>query len=121
MPKILIIEDEHDVAKVVSKRLSDAGFESVVAGDAYRGVELAHKEKPDLIILDLMLPAGGGIGALKNIRGSSHTANIPVVVLTGMQDAAYKKNILDQGVEAYLEKPYDAQELIETIKGVLAK
>lgn len=121
MSKILIIEDEYDVVKVVSKRLSDAGFETVVAGDAYQGVDLAHKEKPDLIILDLMLPAGGGIKVLKDIRISSHTAYIPVVVLTGMQDAAYKKNILDQGVEAYLEKPYDAEELIETIKSILAK
>ena len=119
MTKILIIEDEFDTAKVVRKRLSEHGFQSIIAVDGYHGVEFAHKERPDLIILDLMLPAGDGLSVLKNLRFSMHTMNIPVIVLTGIQDEKYKQQVLDEGVDAYMEKPYEASELIDTIKKIL--
>lgn len=119
MKKILIVEDEHDVARVVSKRLLEEGFDVVVAADAYQAIEFTHKEKPDLVVLDLMIPAGGGIFFLKKIRLSVHSRLIPVVVLTGIEDEEYKQNILDVGVDAYLEKPYDPAVLIKTIREVL--
>jgi DNA-binding response OmpR family regulator len=121
MSKILIIEDEPDTAKVVTKRLAQGGFEVIVAVDAYEGVKFAHKEKPDLIILDLMLPAGGGFSVLKNIRMTAEIRTTPVVVLTGIKDEDYKQQILDEGVEAYLGKPYDPDVLISTIQGILKK
>ena len=117
--KILIIEDEVDVSKVLNKRLTDAGFKTVISSDAYQGVEMAHHEHPDLIILDLMLPAGGGLGALKNIKISTHTKLIPVIILTGMINEEYKKEVLAQGVEAYLEKPYGYIELIKTVNNII--
>ena len=117
--RILIVEDEVDVAKVVKKRLSEHGFQGIIAVDGYQGVELAHKERPDLIILDLMLPAGGGLSVLKKIRIATNTMDIPVIVLTGIQDEKYKQQVLDEGVDAYMEKPYEASELIETIKKIL--
>ena len=121
MSKILIIEDEPDTAKVVAKRLTQSSFEVVVAVDAYEGVKFAYKEKPDLIILDVMLPAGGGLSVLKNIRMSAELRLIPVLVLTGIKDEDYKQQILDEGVEAYLGKPYDPDVLISTIQGILKK
>ena len=121
MHKILIIEDEVDTAKVLAKRLSVSNFEVAVASDAYQGTELAHKAKPDLIILDLMLPAGGGLRVLENIDKSSETVAIPVIVLTAMKDEEYKRRILDKKIEAFLEKPYDFAELIKTINQVLTK
>jgi len=121
MSKILIIEDEPDISKVLNKRLSEAGFDVAVAADAYQGVELAHREKPDLIILDLMLPAGGGISVLKNLKYSAHVSSIPIVVLTGMKDEENKKKILEEGVRAYMEKPYNPDELIATIRNILLK
>jgi DNA-binding response OmpR family regulator len=119
--KILIIEDEPDIAKVLKKRLMDYNFEVICAIDAYVGIKLAHDEKPDLIILDIMLPAGGGLSVLKNIRVSTKTAFIPVVVLTGMSDDEYKKKILQEGVEAYLQKPYDIGELVGTINTIIQR
>ncbi len=119
MSKILIVEDELDIAKVIVKRLTQAGFKVAVATDAYQGVELTHKEKPDLIILDLMLPAGGGISTLRHIRESALTACTPVIILTGMKDELFKEEVLKEGVDAYLEKPYDADKLIEVIKNIL--
>jgi DNA-binding response OmpR family regulator len=121
MSKILIIEDEPDTAKVVTKRLIQGGFEVVAAADAYEGVKLAHKEKPDLIILDLMLPAGGGLYVLENIKMAAEIRSTPVVVLTGIKNEDYKQQILDQGIEAYLEKPYEPDVLISTIQDILKK
>jgi len=121
MSKILIIEDEPDTARVVTKRLTQSGFEVVVAVDAYEGVKFAHKEKPDLIILDLMLPAGGGFSVLKSIKMTAEIRYTPVVVLTGIKNEEYKQQILDEGVQAYLEKPYDPDVLISTIRNILNK
>ena len=121
MSKILIIEDEPDTAKVVAKRLAQHGLDSVVAVDAYEGVKLAHKEKPDLIILDLMLPAGGGLSVLKNIKMAAEIRSTPVVVLTGIKNEDYKQQVLGQGIEAYLEKPYEPDVLISTIQDILKK
>lgn len=121
MSKILIIEDELDVQKVVARRLSGHGFEVIVADDGCRGIELAHSNEPDLIILDFILPAGDGLVVLKNLRSSSHTRYIPVVILTGMKNEEYKQKILDEGVNGYLEKPYEPDELIRTIEDILKK
>lgn len=121
MSKIMIIEDEPDTVKVVTKRLTQAGFEVVVAADAYEGVRFAHKEKPDLIILDLLLPAGGGLSVLKNIKMAAEIRYTPVVVLTGAKNEDYKRQILDEGVEAYLEKPYEPDVLLSTIQDILKK
>jgi DNA-binding response OmpR family regulator len=119
MARILIIEDDLDVTKVLLRRLTLSGFEVVVAADGYEGVKSAHKEKPDLILLDLMLPCGGGTSVLTNLKMSPHTAFIPVVVLTAIKDEARKQDIIKEGVAAYLEKPYNPEELIKTIKDVL--
>ncbi len=117
MYKILIIEDTVDTAKVLRKRLIDYGFEVEVAYDAYSGTSSIYKEVPHLILLDLMLPAGAGIRVLKNLKLFSRP--IPVVVLTAQKDEEYKKNVLDMGVDAYLEKPYDIEELVKVINKIL--
>jgi DNA-binding response OmpR family regulator len=93
----------------------------MAALDAYQGIALIHKENPDLIILDLMLPAGGGKFVLENIRFSRQSRYIPIIVLTGITDPEYKKKILEEGVDAYLEKPYDPDILIKTIRDILNK
>ena len=119
MKKILIVEDEFDVSKVLKKRLTDANFEVMVALDGYQGIQMALKNTPDLMILDLMLPAGGGLGVLKAIKTSTHTKFMPVVVLTGMSNEEYKKKVLEHGIDAYVEKPYVPEELLSTIRKLL--
>ncbi len=119
MKKILLIEDDHDLAKIMQKRLSQNGFEVLWAEDAYFATQTAHKEKPDLIILDLMIPGGGGISFLKNLRLSMNVQNIPVVVLTAMKNDERKKLVEDVGIQAYLEKPQDLDKLVDVIKSLL--
>ena len=102
-------------------RLESSGFEVVTALDGYHGIKMAHQEKPDLIILDLMLPAGDGLSVLEKLKLAEPTRKIPVVVLTGMINEEYKAKVLEQGIEAYLQKPYDPDNLISIINNVLNK
>ncbi len=117
--KILVIEDEQDVARLLVIRLRSFNYEVVVADSGIQGVQLAHKEKPDLIILDLMLPAGDGLSVLDNLRLSSYLRFTPVIVLTGMQDEKYKNKVIEKGVDAYFEKPYDADQFLSSIKTLI--
>ena len=119
MAKILVVEDEIDIAKIISMRLVSQGYDVVVANDGMQAVALAHSEKPDLIILDIMLPAGRGDSVLDNLKMAAITSIIPVIVLTALKDEEYKQRILEKGVEAYLEKPYQAEILTSTIDKVL--
>ncbi len=119
MKKILIVEDEVDIVKVLTKRLTEQDLEVVVANEGYQGIALAHQEKPDLIILDLMLPTGDGMSVLKNLQLSQQTELIPIMVLTGKKDEEYKQKILGEGIKAYLEKPYDPDQLITIVKNIL--
>lgn len=119
MPKILIIEDEENTVEFLTIRLSREGFTVLSANDSYKGIALAHKEMPDLIILDLMLPAGGGLTVLKRIKAVKETSGIPVLVLTANKSPGYRQKVMAEGVEAYVEKPYDSQELVVTIKKLL--
>ena len=117
--KILIVEDDRDVAMLLAARVKSAGYEASVAVDGVQGISFAHKQKPDLIILDLMLPAGGGMGVLEKLRTSVDTFLIPIIILTASKDANYKKKALEKGVNAYMEKPYDGAELLNTVKNIL--
>jgi DNA-binding response OmpR family regulator len=119
MSKILIVDDDVELIKLLRLKFSREGYNVITAMDAYAAVQSASKEKPDLIILDIMLPAGGGYHALKNIRLTSHGAQTPIVILTGMQDEELRNKIKQEGVEAYLQKPYEYSVLSETVKKLL--
>jgi len=84
-------------------------------------VEVACTFNPDLIMLDLMLPGGDGLVVLKRLWMIPSVKNIPVVVLTGVRDEGYKKKILEAGVSAYVEKPYDVEDLLSKIRGILGE
>jgi DNA-binding response OmpR family regulator len=119
MATILVVEDELDVQKVVAKRLSSRGFTVECASDGYQAVQKAHKFAPDLIVLDLQLPAGDGLSVLRKLRISEKTRNTHIVVLTGMTNEMFKQSVLTEGVDAYLQKPYDSQVLLDTINKIL--
>ena len=121
MATILVVEDELDVQKVVAKRLTSRGFTVHCASDGYQAVQKAHKIAPDLIVLDLQLPAGDGLSVLRKLRISEATKKTHIVVLTGMTNELYKQSVLIEGVDAYLQKPYDAKVLLDTIDQILGK
>ena len=117
--KILIIDDEPDFVRVVQLRLETAGYEVLVAFDGTQGVSSAHKEKPDLIILDIMMPAMHGHRVCEALKKSSKTWTIPTVYLTAKGSKADEELAYKLGAEHFLTKPYDPQVLLETIKKAL--
>jgi DNA-binding response OmpR family regulator len=117
--KILVIEDNTSTAAILISQLKHAGFDALGAPDAMLGTKECVRWQPDLVILDLMLPAGGGVGVLRNIRQSMYSRNTPVIVLTGTSDPAARKQILDFGVSTFIQKPHDPVELIALIKKIL--
>ena len=115
--KILVVDDELDVAKALKIRLKASGYNVVLAYDSIQGFMLANKEKPDLIILDIMIPGGGGFVVAERLKQSDATHHIPIIFLTGIsggEDRAYKI-----GASGYLMKPYKPEKLLETIHDAL--
>ena len=117
--KILIVDDERDIVKVVMIRLQGAGYEVVTAFDGAQGVFMAHKEKPDLIILDIRMPAGNGFSVAQRLKRSMHTFTIPVIFLTGSPEKNAEKKAMALGARFYIKKPYDPEELLDAIKRAL--
>ncbi len=118
--KILIIEDELGYAKMVKMRLESAGFDVSVAGDAYVGTMGIIKSKPDLIVLDLMMPAGGGFGILERIRSIPSKATLPIVILTGKKiDNELRQKAEAYHVAAVFSKPYEGDRFVNEIKSLV--
>ncbi|MBI4049274.1 MAG: response regulator transcription factor [Candidatus Doudnabacteria bacterium] len=120
--KILIVEDEEILLTALSEELKQQGFETVGAKDGVEGVAMASSEKPDLILLDLVMPRMDGISALKEIKANSETKDIPVVILTNLSDYDKVSDALSLGAMDYLVKAnYRLEELVGKIKTVLER
>lgn len=120
--KILVVEDEEILLTALSEELKQEGFEVLGAKDGIEGVEKATKEKPDLVLLDLVMPRLDGIGALKQMKENTETKDIPVVILTNLSDYDKISDALSLGAMDYLVKAnYRLEELIQKIKTVLER
>ena len=116
--KILIVEDEKELMFGLATLLKSQGYLIIAANDSLFGISLAHKEKPDLIILDLGLPAGGGFYVLENLKNSVETFDIPVLILTAQQGLDLEERAKQMGVVAYFHKPFDPEILLSQIKEI---
>lgn len=120
--KILVVEDEEILLIALSEELKQEGFEVVGAKDGVEGVEKSVTEKPDLILLDLVMPRLDGLGALKQMKENVLTKDIPVVILTNLSDYDKVSAALSLGAMDYLVKAnYRLEELIDKIKVVLQR
>jgi len=119
--KILIVDDERDIVKGLMIRLQGAGYDVVTAFDGAQGVFMAHKEKPDLILLDIRMPAGNGFSVVQRLKRSIHTFTIPVIFLTGSPEKNAEDKAMALGARFYIKKPYDPEELLDAIKRALEK
>ena len=119
--KILIVDDERDIVKALMIRLQRAGYEVVTAFDGAQAVFAAHKEKPDLIILDIRMPAGNGFGVAEKLKHSASTLSIPIIFLTGGPERDSEEKAMTLGARFYIKKPYDPEELLDAIKRALEK
>jgi two-component system alkaline phosphatase synthesis response regulator PhoP len=118
---ILIVEDEKDIVRMLEYNLGKEGFRvsSVHTGEA--AIASAHKQHPDLIILDLMLPGMDGLDVCREIKKESKTASIPVIMLTAKSQESDKIVGLEMGADDYVTKPFSPLELIARIRAVLRR
>ncbi|HSQ40484.1 MAG TPA: response regulator [Anaerolineales bacterium] len=121
MAKILIAEDERDIRDLVAFTLRFAGYEVVAAANGEEAVQLAPKETPDLILLDVRMPRMTGYDACRIIKADSKLKDIPVVFLSAKGQESEIQTGLEVGAEEYLLKPFAPDQLTERVKAILAK
>jgi DNA-binding response OmpR family regulator len=119
--KVLIVDDERDIVKALMIRLQGAGYEVVTAFDGAQAIFVAHKENPDLIILDIRMPAGDGFSVVEKLKHSTNTVSIPVIFLTGGPERDSEEKAMTLGARFYIKKPYDPEELLDAVKRALEK
>jgi GAF domain-containing protein/FixJ family two-component response regulator len=117
--KILIVEDDRDLAQLMAMLMKKSGYQSAVAYDGVKGLNMALRERPDLILLDLRLPRMGGMELLRKLHERQMRA--PVVILTAFGSEELAVRALRMGVKDYMAKPFDLEELVEVAERALAE
>ena len=118
MKKILVVDDERPISDIIKFNLTKEGYEVVTAFDGREALEQFEAEKPDLVILDLMLPELDGLEVAKEIRKTSHT---PIIMLSAKGEVFDKVLGLELGADDYIMKPFDSKELVARVKAVLRR
>src|SRR6266545_3053677 len=117
--KILIVDDNEDVAKGLRIFLRAQNYATVIASDAVAAISQAKKENPDLIVLDLGLPAGDGYVVMERLSNVESLASIPVIVFTAQDEETHKEQSLNAGAKAFFQKPVDNAVLLSTVQQIL--
>ena len=121
MQTVLIIEDEKDLAELIAFHLEKEGFRSVLAGDGMSGLREARSARPDLILLDLMLPGMMGTEVCRTLKGSGETAGIPIIMLTAKGEEIDRVVGFEMGADDYVVKPFSTRELMLRVRAVLRR
>jgi DNA-binding response OmpR family regulator len=119
--KIMIVDDDSDLRQALRLRLRANKYDTVNAADGYSAIAMAYKERPDLIILDLGLPAGDGFVVLDRLQKDDKLSAIPVIVLTARDPQSSERHALQSGAAAFFQKPADNAELLEVIRASLSR
>jgi CheY-like chemotaxis protein len=117
--KVLIVDDEEFVRQLIQIKLKFCGIETVEAGNGIEAIEKAASEKPDLILLDVMMPKMNGFEACQRLKAKPETAHIPIVMLTARGDPSAKERGENAGALEYLTKPFSPQKLAERVLEIL--
>lgn len=120
MKTILVVEDDRKLSQAVSIRLRAAGYQVINAFDCVTAMTTARKNDPDLIVLDLALPAGNGIEVAEKLRALPRTASVPIVIATAMKAPDLRERAMEVGVSAFFEKPFRAEEFLAAIEEALS-
>jgi two-component system, OmpR family, phosphate regulon response regulator PhoB len=121
MQRILIVEDEQDIADLIGFNLQRAGFEVLKAHDGITGTEVALRERPDLLVLDLMLPGRDGYSVFRELKRDPRGASIPVIMLTARAQTEDRIQGLEAGADDYLTKPFSPKELLLRVQAILKR
>ncbi len=118
---ILVVEDDADIRQLLWRYLEKEKYQVLLAKDGEEGLELAEAQRPDVIILDLMLPKRDGLSVLKELRGRTEFASIPVLILTAKGDEADRVVGLELGADDYVSKPFSPREVAARVKALLRR
>ncbi len=121
MAKILIAEDEPDIRELVLFMLRFAGYEVIAATNGEEAVQIASREKPDLILLDVRMPRMTGYDACRLMKANPTLRDVPIVFLSAKGQDAEIQSGLDAGAEEYLLKPFSPAELTNRVRGILSR
>jgi len=119
--RILLVDDNQDILQVISRRLQSWGYETFTADSGEEGLRIAEEQRPDLIILDIMMPKMKGRDVCARLKANPKTQQIPVIFLTALGLADHVKAGMDVGAEDYIVKPFQPSELKERITVCLAR
>jgi DNA-binding response OmpR family regulator len=118
MKKILIVEDDARIAAALRVRLEAGGYQVVTGGDGFSGLKLAMTHKPQLILLDIMMPVGMGFSVAERLKDLG-CGDIPIIFMTASKQAGLRKTAQRMGAAGFFEKPYDADELLAAVHLIL--
>ena len=118
MAKILVVEDDTGISEFISLELKHEGFEVAIAETGRKGLAMAESEKPDLILLDIMLPEMNGLEVLRRLR---KTSSVPVIIETARGESVDRINGLNEGADDYICKPFEIEELLARINALLRR
>ena len=116
---ILIVEDDPDILELVQFNVERRGYKSVLASDGEAGLRLAEELRPDLIILDLMMPGIGGLAVCQQIKENEDIKHVPIIMLTAKSEEADIVTGLELGADDYITKPFSPKELMARVKAAL--
>src|SRR5258708_2051 len=118
---ILVIDDEKDLIELVRYNLEKEGFDVIAATDGQSGIEVVKKHRPDLVVLDLMMPGLDGLQVCQQLRADPRAGRIPVIMLTARATEADRIVGLELGADDYITKPFSPREVLARIKAVLRR
>lgn len=121
MKKVLVVEDNADNLRLITYALKHAGYEVLAAETGEIGVELAIREKPEFIVMDINLPGIDGLEATRRIRASGADGSIPIIAITSYAMSGDRDKVLQAGCSAYFEKPIDPLTIVDRIHAVIAR
>lgn len=120
MKKVLVVEDDVDINKALTIRLRAAGYEVFSAQDGLLGTCAARREHPDVMVLDISMPAGDGFSIVERVRSIPEMAHTPFIFITASKKRELKERALELGAAAFFEKPYESEELLTAIEKAAA-
>lgn len=118
--KILIVDDDPELRRALNLRFRANHYDTAYATDGLSAITMAQKEKPDVIILDVGLPAGDGFVVMDRLQQNAELASIPVIVLTARDPQGTRQRIMKAGASAFFQKPADNGKLLNAIRSVLS-
>ena len=119
MRYVVIIEDDHEIAELLARHFGSAGFSVATSTDGRAGLHAVHLKRPDLIILDLLLPTMNGREVLRSLKANLATRDIPVIILSAIGSLEERIALLEMGVDDFIVKPCNVREVVARARAVL--